>query len=378
MAGFDSDVFGGAPEKASGYDSAIFGGQSGQQGAFNSPMKIGADAFPDALRETLKNASWFDRNLAGAGTAVTNAIEGTKQLFGKGDQSAIKANKIIREEAPAGAIAGDIGLTALPFGVVSSPLKAAAIGGAYGLSQPVDASNQSDIWKGKAINTGLGAASSFGGQLLANKMFGGVKNQLSAIEQKVQEKAAQTAASETASARGVAGNAAQNAYKQIEHLRELGANRALTPQESLVAMSLERELAEKALDKLLPAAAFKQSTSDAYKEAMATESARAAQIAAEKLSGNEIKQQIMARVKRYGPAVAGGMVGNMIFPGLGGAVGGAATGLTLRPAIRSMMNLSKNPAVQYGLLTGFNNSSALTSPLIPSAGLLGSEWMLEQ
>lgn len=350
-----------------------------QDKAPSKPVKIGADAFPDFLRAELKNADWATRNIAGAGTALSNLWEGAKQFVGKGDAQQIANNKIIEHEAPVGAIAGNIAATAIPFGLAGNSLRAAgAVGAGIGALNPVEgAQTLENISKGKSINTAIGGATGVVGQWLPNKILSSSGNKVAAIEQKIQDKAAQVAASETASARSAAGSAAQNAYRQLEHIRELGTNRALTAEEQLVKASLERELAEKSLDNLLPAAAMKQSTSDAFKEAMKTEADRAAEYAASKLSGQEIKDQIMARVKRYGPAVAGGMVGNVIFPGLGGSVGGAATGLVLRPAIRSMINLSKNPAVQHGLLSPIANSSTLASPLIPATsvalgqGLLG-------
>lgn len=345
----------------------------------NGPLKMGAESFPDQLRQELKDAGWGTRNIAGAGTALSNLWEGTKQFVGQGDQQRIEANKIIRNEAPIGAFAGDVAATAIPFGMAGNSVKAAAtVGAGYGALQPVSGEQSiTNVAQGKLINTGLGAATAAGGQAAANKLLSGVSNKLASIEQKVQAKAAQIAASDTASARSAAGNAAQNTYRQLEHIRELGSYRALTPEEALLAHQLEQELAGKAVDKLMPAAALKEATSQAYKDAMATEQARAAQYAAEKLSSNEMKQQIMARMKRYGPAAAGGIVGNALFPGLG-AVGGAATGLVLRPAIRSMVNLSKNPAIQHGMLSPMKNSRVLTQPYLPISALLAGDALMGQ
>lgn len=360
-----------------------FGGVDNQPSAqapfANGPLKMGAESFPDQLRQELQDAGWGTRNIAGAGTALSNLWEGTKQFVGQGDQQRIEANKIIRNEAPIGAFAGDVASTAIPFGMAGNSVKAAAaVGAGYGALQPVSGEQSiANVVQGKLINTGLGAATAAGGQAAANKLLSGVSNKLASIEQKVQAKAAQIAASDTASARSAAGNAAQNAYRQLEHIRELGSYRALTPEEALLAHQLEQELAGKAVDKLMPAAALKEATSQAYKDAMATEQARAAQYAAEKLSSNEMKQQIMARMKRYGPAAAGGLIGNALFPGLG-AVGGAATGLVLRPALRSMVNLSKNPAIQHGMLSPMKNSRVLTQPYLPISALLAGDALMGQ
>jgi hypothetical protein len=335
----------------------------------------------DAIKQELAGKNWADRQIIAAGTGLSNLIEGTKQIIPgmKADQGTIQANKVIRDENPVAAFAGDASLAAIPFGMAGSGLKAAgAVGGGYGVLQPSTSEKGMDIVKDKAMSGLVGAGSAMGGQLLTNKLLGGVTGKMSDIEQKVADKAAKFAASETASARSAAGNAAQNAYRQLEHLRELGANPMLTPQQKVLVAQLERELAEKSAEKLGPAAALKQETSQAYSEAMQTEAERAAKYAAEKLSGDEVKQQVMARLKRYGPAALGGIAGNMIFPGLGGAVGGAATGLVLRPALRSMVNLSKNPAVQHGLLSGVQGGLNASGPAIPAMGLLGSQYLLNQ
>jgi hypothetical protein len=92
-----------------------------------APIKIGADAFPDALRETLRGTDWGTRNIAGAGTALANLYEGGKQLFGFGDPKAIEAQRIIADEAPVGAIAGNIA-TYAPLALV--PGANTVIGGA--------------------------------------------------------------------------------------------------------------------------------------------------------------------------------------------------------------------------------------------------------
>lgn len=262
----------------------------------------------------------------------------------------------------AGNVAGNM-LAAIPASMLpgANTLAGSTIMGAgMGIAQPTSGGES------RALNTALGAgagAAGYGLSALPGKIAQAASGKIAKIEGEVAERAAALAASETASARSAAGNAAQNAYRQLEHLRDLGAKGALTPEQILVVTQLEKELAEKAAEKLLPAAAEKAATSVAYKEAMETEAERAIKIAAEKLSGKEAKAQLMARVKRYGPAAVGGMLGNMLFPGLGGSVGGAATGLVLRPALRSMMNLARNPAVQRGALIPVSKLGLLSNPI---------------
>ncbi len=82
-----------------------------QQPAFK-PTKIGADAFPDSLREVLAGTDWGTRNIAGAGSAVVNAWEGLKGLAGQTDPNQVAAQKVIAEEAPIGNIAGNVAMLA--------------------------------------------------------------------------------------------------------------------------------------------------------------------------------------------------------------------------------------------------------------------------
>ena len=46
---------------------------------------FGKEGFADSLKQTLEEAGWANRNIAGAGTALSNLWEGGKQLFGQGN-----------------------------------------------------------------------------------------------------------------------------------------------------------------------------------------------------------------------------------------------------------------------------------------------------
>ena len=323
--------------------------------------------------------------VAGAGKAFVDLARGAGQLTGLVDRKSIDEAKSL--DAPLmqstdnvlgmnvrpafwGNLTGNI-TAALPASVIpgaNTALGAAAIGAGLGALQPVGTNDS------RLTNTTVGAALGLGGYglgKLADRAVTSAREGVANIENSIASKANAQAAAETASARSAAGNAAQNAYRQLEHLRELGALRTLTPEEAQVAAQLEQELAGKAAEKLLPAAAAKEATAKAYQEALSTEGQRAADLAASKLSGSEAMNQLMVRLKRYGPAAVGGAIGHFLIPGLGTA-GGAATGLVLRPAIRSAMNLAKNPAVQRGLLMPIADAGLLTNPAIPQAlGLLG-------
>lgn len=134
----------------------------------NGPLKIGADAFPDTLRQTLKGADWATRNIAGAGSAVVNAYEGLKGLVGKTDQSQVANQKIIAEEAPIGNLAGNVAMLA-PTAMIpgaNTVTGAATIGALQGaLLTPGDMAE-----RGKAA--GFGAAGGAAGAGLSRLMAG--------------------------------------------------------------------------------------------------------------------------------------------------------------------------------------------------------------
>lgn len=231
------------------------------------------------------------------------------------------------------------------------------MGAAYGAGK-----SESDSAAGLAGDTVMGAALGGAGGTLAHGA-GGLLGALgkyagrrvAKVESDVAEAAAKEAAEATASAKSAAGTSAQDAYKQLEHLRELKRVRELAPDEARAFHELEQELGQKAQEKLLPAAARKAAKAEEYVTAKATETDRAAALGREKLSGAELKRQVKARAKRYGlPALGGAIVGGItdddsamgVLTGAG--VGGLA-GAGLRPMMRSLVNLKNQPVVQRAL-----------------------------
>lgn len=129
--------------------------------AFNPDPKQG---FTDALKTELQNAGWAGRNLAGAGTAVSNLWEGAKQLVGQGDPERIQANKTIAASAPVGAIAGNVAMlapTALIPGA-NTLTGAGTVGAVTGLLNPANS------MKDRVINVGVGGLAGVGGQAVGN------------------------------------------------------------------------------------------------------------------------------------------------------------------------------------------------------------------
>jgi len=118
------------------------------------PVKVGADAFPDVLRETLKGTDWGTRNIAAAGQAVENMWEGLKDAFGKGDKANIQANQVFAQEAPVGTLVGTAAAVA-PMALLPGANTVAG-GAAYGALQGAILT-PGDL-KARAISGGLGAA----------------------------------------------------------------------------------------------------------------------------------------------------------------------------------------------------------------------------
>ena len=135
----------------------------------NGPLKIGADAFPDALREVLKNTDWGTRNIAGAGSAVVNAWEGLKGLVGQTDPNQVAAQKVIAEEAPIGNIAGNVAMLAPTAFIPGANTVAGA--GTIGAVQGVLLTPGDIAERAKAA--GWGAAGGSGGILAGRALAAG-------------------------------------------------------------------------------------------------------------------------------------------------------------------------------------------------------------
>ena len=150
----------------------------------SAPVKIGKDAFPDTLREELKNAGWGIRNIAGAGSAVVNAIEGLKGLVGKTDKNEVDAQNIIADSAPVGNLAGNVAMLAPTMFVpgANTVTGAATIGAAQGaLLTPGDIVDRLRAAAfgagGGAVGAGVGKAVGAAKPIAANANAGILANE---------------------------------------------------------------------------------------------------------------------------------------------------------------------------------------------------------
>jgi hypothetical protein len=135
------------------------------------PTPIGADAFPDQLRQELQ-ANPVGAKIAAAGTALTDLYQGGKQMFGLGDPQAMQEQQIIKEENPLSAALGNVALYGAAGAIAPSmnTVKGAAMTGAgAGLLQPT---NNPNVIQGKVQNAALGGLLGLGGakgaQMLAS------------------------------------------------------------------------------------------------------------------------------------------------------------------------------------------------------------------
>jgi len=136
----------------------------------DAPQKIGKAAQEDFLRSEMQNANWGTRNIAGFGTALSNLWEGAKQLVGQANPEQMAANRVMEQEAPVGAIAGNVATTAIPFAAIGNSVKgAAALGGALGALKPIEGEQTfSNIASGKLKSAAVDAALAGVGQRVAN------------------------------------------------------------------------------------------------------------------------------------------------------------------------------------------------------------------
>lgn len=130
-------------------------GNDGWEDAGSKPLKIGAEGFSDAMRSTMKSKSWIERNAAAVGNFPTQMYQGAKQRLGFEDPIAIRAGRVIDEEAPVGATAGAVGTLSLASLVpgANSFLGQVGLGGATGLLTPTegDESSVTNALLGSAI-----------------------------------------------------------------------------------------------------------------------------------------------------------------------------------------------------------------------------------
>lgn len=251
----------------------------------------------------------------------------------------------------------------------------ATIGGLSGAGYS-DAKDWSGVAKDAAFGAGVGGALGGAGEAVGSavgavkdRALSAIRNRISGIDTEALGRGLKKAVADTNAARGEAGRAATDAYKQVRNIEEFrdalppSAHAALQDLEDRGLLEgLKAELAGKSVENLPAAAAKKIDTAQAFKDSVAGEAKRATDYAAAELSPEEAKRQVMARLKRYGLPALGGIIGNQMggedspLAGTGvgvlaGAGAGALVGSGWRPMLHSFLRLGSNPAVNRSLLS---------------------------
>lgn len=136
------------------------------------PVAVGNEGFKKAVSDEYKGKNWADRQLIGAGTALSNVIEGGKQIFGGGDKHTIEANRVIASENPGAALAGNVAMFA-PTAMIpgaNTYTGAGLAGGVMGALQPTVGGES------RALNTAVGVGAGVAGQGVANRVGQAIAN----------------------------------------------------------------------------------------------------------------------------------------------------------------------------------------------------------
>lgn len=251
--------------------------------------------------------------------------------------------------------------------------QAAAIGAPFGVG-------------GQAFGEAAGQA----GGAAARWVSGKAGQRVAAAEGKATQMAADKVAAEIASAKGKLGATTQEANRAVENLLRLEGTGALTGEqaatlaalrESGVLPALERKLASSMLEQVPGAAGRVDAAKAALGEIVEAAPEATDEAAQAILSGSEAKRQIMERVKRYAPTLAGasmgagpgGIMGYILSSGSPeGALAGALAGAGARPAFRAVERMARHPAVQSAAFrpvrAGADAATAVIEGWLPAVG----------
>jgi hypothetical protein len=241
-----------------------------------------------------------------------------------------------------------------------------------------------DSGSGLLGDSALGAAGGLGGYA-AGKLVGqavqGVGGlagrRVAAASNRAEELAQKSVGKEAGVLRGAYGGARQNESRAIEVLLRAEATGALTPAQSIQLAALKaspewaatvQNVAQNYMDDL-PGMMGTATKAKGALQAFDPVAAAAAE-KAKQLSTGAMKEQVMARLKRYGPmGVAGGIAGLAFggnpLTGLLGAAGGAA----VRPMIHAGRRMLQHPSVQNAIWAPVERGVA--SVTTPAMSLLG-------
>ena len=281
--------------------------------------------------------------------------------------------------------------TGLSFAVGGPGLARAALSGGlagFGLSDAKDPA-------GLAVSTGTGAVLgpvaskvfSLAGSGLS-KAAGYAKTKMAEALGNAANKANQEAAGELASEIGKLGGYSQDLNRKVEWVIRLLDEEKSGALSDASRASLEAfrkspdygTVVEKAAERVLNTAPGAVARTAAQEAKVAAMQEGLPQAVVDKTmaatSADEAKNQIKARVLRYGLPAAGSAIGAAMGGPMGAGVG-ALAGAGTRPMMHALRRMMQNPAVQTQMWEGLGNAaqrgSALMSNATQAAPLLGEE-----
>lgn len=271
---------------------------------------------------------------------------------------------------PAAGMALATGGTSLAPAMAKAALPIAAGQGAVQGAGYSNADSAGGLARDVGVGTGLGVLGHGVGSALGGAgrtLVGSIRGRGVRAVAKAAEQAAEETAQGVKTATGSLGGEVQKGQRIVENLRRLGPD--LSPEQQAMVNDLEQRLSASTLE-ALPGQAGTIAAKDAELAALKSGASEAFNARkADLLSPDEAKRQVMARVMRYGPPAAGGLLLSLLGHAVGGPVGaaaggpiGLAGGAVLRPMIRSMRNLKNNPAVEKAV------TDALTSDVVTTPG----------
>lgn len=240
------------------------------------PVTLGKEGMAESLRDEYRSRNWADRQLIAAGTALSNAYEGARQLVGRGDRQQIEANNVIRKENPVAGFVGDVALYgALP--VARTMGGAVATGATMGVLNPSEAESTAGVVQDKAISTAVGGVTGAVGQVIGNALTNNLANKTAqAATQKGQNSVRDATLAQAQAAGYVMPKSSVNPTFVSNRLEGVAGKAALkqeaTARNQLVTNELARKVLGLSSDTPIDEAAlnsFRSSVSGPYQEVAA-------------------------------------------------------------------------------------------------------------
>jgi len=315
-------------------------------------------AYPEAMAKWKQEHNFYpapeesDRRAAES-RGQASAAYGTARDRDRASNEAARAahpGKYLLSQLAAGAVPA----LATGGGVGPAIAVGAVQGGGYS-----DADSAGRLVGDIAVGGALGGLGYGAGQALtsvARRVAGGVQNKLGQALARATAEEAKKRAAAVQSAAGSLGGARAEANRVVEAIRGLLTEPDLTDAQraTLAGLRGTPEYAQavqslvKSLEARLPDVAGKVAQGE-----MGVAAARALpsvpELAAERVGTGAAKEQILARLRRYGPPMVGSALGSAVGGAPGAAIG-ALAGAGTRPAIHALRRMVQDPAVQTQIM----------------------------